>query len=93
MTVDKALAYPEWEGNDCVLSIPTADGKMTLCLWKMSHGTTKDEFQEFIETFCCVGMQKTMCFKWIEHNSTCVDSSATLSMPLKDVNLQAILIP
>ena len=53
MTVDKARAYPEWEGNECVLTIPTSDGKMTICLWKMSNGTSKDEFQAFIDRFSC----------------------------------------
>ena len=53
MTVDKARAYPEWEGNECLLTIPTSDGKMCICLWKMSSGTSKDEFQAFIDRFVC----------------------------------------
>ena len=53
MTVDKLRAYPEWEGNECVLTIPTSDGKMTVCLWKMPGGTSKDEFQAFIDRFVC----------------------------------------
>lgn len=53
MTVDKARAYPEWEGKECVLTIPTSDGKMTICLWKMPSGTSKDEFQAFIDRFVC----------------------------------------
>ncbi len=53
MTVDKARSYPEWEGNECVLTFPTSDGKMTICLWKMASGTSKDEFQAFIDRFCC----------------------------------------
>jgi hypothetical protein len=53
MTVDKAKAYPEWEGNECLMTIPSNDGMMTICLWKMPHGTTIDEFQMFIDRFCC----------------------------------------
>mmetsp|Transcript_18916 Transcript_18916/g.28531 ORF Transcript_18916/g.28531 Transcript_18916/m.28531 type:complete len:273 (+) Transcript_18916:91-909(+) len=53
MTVDKARSYPEWEGNECVLAIPTSDDKMTICLWKMRSGTSKDEFQAFIDRFAC----------------------------------------
>ncbi len=53
MTVDKARSYPEWEGNECVLTIPASDGKMTLCLWKVPSGTSKDEFQAFIDRFIC----------------------------------------
>lgn len=53
MTVDKAKAYPEWEGNECLMTIPSNDGMMTICLWKMPHGTTIDEFQMFTDRFCC----------------------------------------
>ena len=53
MTVDKARSYPDWEGNECLLTIPTKDGKITVCLWKMLSGTSKDEFQAFIDRFCC----------------------------------------
>ena len=52
MTVDKAKSYPEWEGNECLMTIPSDDGMMTICLWKMPHGTTIDEFQMFIDRFC-----------------------------------------
>ena len=51
--MDKARSYPEWEGNECVLTIPDSNGKMTLCIWKMPSGTTKDEFQAFIDRFAC----------------------------------------
>jgi hypothetical protein len=51
MTVDKARSYPEFEGNECILTIPTCDGKLIMCLWKMPSGTSKDEFQAFIDRF------------------------------------------
>mmetsp|Transcript_17787 Transcript_17787/g.26985 ORF Transcript_17787/g.26985 Transcript_17787/m.26985 type:complete len:273 (-) Transcript_17787:188-1006(-) len=65
MTVDKARSYPEWEGNECVLSIPTIDDKMAMALWKMRSGTSKDEFQAFIDRFVC-GYANNKVFQ-VEH--------------------------
>ena len=44
MNVDKALAYPEFEGNQCLFSCP-AGGDAHFCMWKMPAGNSKQDFQ------------------------------------------------
>ena len=45
MTVDKGMQYPEWEGNECLLSCPDTNGLMTFCLWNAKGYMTSTEFQ------------------------------------------------
>ena len=44
MNVDKALAHPEFEGNQCLFSCPTG-GEAWFCMWQMPAGNSKEDFQ------------------------------------------------
>ena len=54
MNVDKGVQYPEWEGNECLLTCPTTNG-MTFCLWRTPNYATIQEFQgAYIVPLCRV---------------------------------------
>lgn len=53
MNIDKALQYPEFEGNACILACNDTSGTFTICLWQVPIHMTKKEFQEFMDRFTC----------------------------------------
>jgi hypothetical protein len=45
MNVDKGMAFPEWEGNECLLTLPDVTTQMICCVWKTKSFMTMNEFQ------------------------------------------------